>query len=430
MELSNEFKLTFLLPEKFATSQIKHMETFGNIIKFKESKILEKISRLILARNTFMNRQISISFETRIKIIYPELDKNNERISQNIDIRRKIQRQIVLTFVKMLPGNRLINLLEKFVLTHSTNIYSSLKNQGKNAKILILSGGAYSGFESSVISNSKKLKIKNLLLIDNWDNLSSKSIILFEPNATIVWGDEMAKEVVAIHKFTQTNIFKLKPLRFNFPAKSTNPFSGEKYVLFSGSGGLVFPELDMLEKCANELNKLLGDIKLIYRPHPSTISNYIEFRKEFSIRFKDFRNVEIDSSINEYSAQDWYSLADLHRVDHLIKNCEFVITPHSTMLIEAHFNGKPAVALSSSILENKDSPKHWYEYQHLVDYRKNPLLILVEDAGLLKEGLTRAIKLQSDPEIIRSSCQNYISDSSLDFIKELINIIEESESWL
>ena len=63
MELSNEFKLTFLLPEKFATSQIKHMETFGNIIKFKESKILEKISRLILARNTFMNRQISISFE-------------------------------------------------------------------------------------------------------------------------------------------------------------------------------------------------------------------------------------------------------------------------------------------------------------------------------------------------------------------------------
>ena len=237
----------------------------------------------------------------------------------------------------------------------------------------------------------------------------------------------MEKDAVAIHKFTQSNILKLRPLRFNISGVSTTPFSGEKYVLFSGSGGLLFRELDMLEKCAHELNKLMGDTKLIYRPHPTTISNYSEFRKEFSIMFSDFKNVELDSSINESSAQDWYSLVDLHRVDLLIKNCEFVITPHSTMLIEAHFNGKPAVALSSSILEDKDSSKHWYEYQHLVDYRKNPLLILVEEADFLKDALTRAIKLQSDPETIRNSCQNYISDSSLDFVKGLINIIEESE---
>ena len=68
-ELSNKFELIFLLPEKFVTSQTKHMELFGVIVKFRERKILGKISRLILARETFMNQKLSVSFETRIKMI-------------------------------------------------------------------------------------------------------------------------------------------------------------------------------------------------------------------------------------------------------------------------------------------------------------------------------------------------------------------------
>jgi hypothetical protein len=324
----------------------------------------------------------------------------------------------------MLPSSAIIKTLEKFILAHSTNIHLLLKSGADHQKILILSGGAYTGFESSVLLNSQKLGIESFLLIDNWDNLSSKSIILSEPNVAIVWGDEMEKEAITIHKFVTTKIVKLTPLRFHLSSKYPIENFDSKYVVFSGSGGKVIGELDMLEKCAHEMKELSRHTKLIYRPHPITISNYVEFKQNFSRRFNAFENVELDLTISNKSAQEWYSLEDLRRVNYLLENCEFLVTPHSTMLIEAHFKGKPAVALSASILENSDESRNWNEYKHLVDYKRNPLLILVEDANDLKNALKKAIELQSHPQMIKDSCKNYISDDSTDFVQGLINIIE------
>jgi hypothetical protein len=424
VKLKLKYNLTFIISEKISAEESFFLLDYGKVYRFNEIKFLKKITNLVLARKTYLNRYKSKSFETRIRHLYPEIFFTSNKL---LDYRK-----ISVFYIKIKKENVALKSIEQKILKYSTNINKFINSDTSTKHFIILSGGAYSGFETSAISFANQNKINTVLVIDNWDNLSSKSILLAEPKIAVVWGDFMEKEARVIHSFNKTRIYQLTPLRFNYEAKINRHINASKYVLFAGSGGNTENEMELLKKCATIFQNYLTNVDLLYRPHPTTISNYSRFIQEFNSTFNGYINVKIDSSLNELSKNNWYSINDQKRVSDLIVNCEFLITPHSTMLLEANFRGKPAVALSYDILSTSESQSRerndWNEYQHLIDYRKNPYLILVENEGELARSIMSAIAMQDSSVQIKQSCKEFIVDNSSDFYGDIFKIIDKDQS--
>ena len=66
-----------------------------------------------------------------------------------------------------------------------------------------------------LVKISKFLKSKILFLVDNWDNISSKTIFIEKPDAISVWGDQTVKHANLIQKINKKKIFKLGSPKFD-----------------------------------------------------------------------------------------------------------------------------------------------------------------------------------------------------------------------
>ena len=125
-----------------------------------------------------------------------------------------------------------------------------------------------------LVKISKFLKSKILFLVDNWDNISSKTIFIEKPDAISVWGDQTVKHANLIQKINKKKIFKLGSPKFDnyiqLKKKKLSRIINDPYVIFIG---IIKPynEIDALKKLDNEISKnrkIYKNLKVLYRPHP------------------------------------------------------------------------------------------------------------------------------------------------------------------
>ena len=175
------------------------------------------------------------------------------------------------------------------------NLNNNLKNKVLkiNPDIIILPTKASDAYYFDLKKISDKYKIKLLYLIDNWDNVSSKSII-FQQQFYGVWGKQSYNQVKCIHDINLKNIFILGSPRFESYFKLTNKKIKShykfKYILFLEN---TYPrEIIALKYLDDYINKnvALKNFKIIYRPHPWRKSREI-------VNIKNYKNVIIDKQI-------------------------------------------------------------------------------------------------------------------------------------
>ena len=73
--------------------------------------------------------------------------------------------------------------------------------------LVIYPTNAFEPLVSEIPIICKKLDIKSYFLIDNWDNLSSKSILINHPDYISVWGKQTANHARKIQKYQKKSIF-------------------------------------------------------------------------------------------------------------------------------------------------------------------------------------------------------------------------------
>lgn len=270
------------------------------------------------------------------------------------------------------------------------NVHPELKNILENLSpdLVIYPSSAYEAIGNDVVTECNRLNIKSLFLIDNWDNLSSKSVLWKKPSYISVWGQQTKEHAIKIQDIDACKVFKLGTPRFNsyftlrdIDLESPYPF---KYILFVGTT-LPFNEayaLSEMDKVIDSNQSLFANTKIIYRPHPwrqgkDSISQY------------SLKHVELDKQLKEaYFKKDFSEniQPEISYYPKLLQNAEFVTGGLTSMVIEATIFRKPFVGLIHEDDSPITTPRNIYKnYTHFQDIEKMRNIIFCSDLRKIDE---------------------------------------------
>jgi hypothetical protein len=312
--------------------------------------------------SSFIFRIMRTFYLSKSSFTHPVKTLISQATSFKFDLLKKYLAKTKLRFLdSSLLFNKHRNNFEKSHLVNP-DLLSAIK--ATKPSLVIFPSSAYDPAGIDVVKLCRTFKIPSFFLIDNWDNLSSKSILFEKPDYLGVWSQQSLEHAVKIQDFKESNIFILGTPRFDlyFSKRDTNidslfPF---RYVLFVGTA-LAFDEAAALEKIDEiiENNKdLFEGVKVVYRPHPWRHGSD-------TIAGKNLSHVILDPQLESAYLEKNFTTSVQPSLDYypsLIKNAEFVMGGLTTMLIEVLIFRKPYLALVHDDGVNLTSPHNAFKY--------------------------------------------------------------------
>tara|TARA_A100001015_G_scaffold235113_1_gene266807 strand:- start:2622 stop:3734 length:1113 start_codon:yes stop_codon:yes gene_type:complete len=318
------------------------------------------------------------------------------------------------------------------VITKKIEIPNEIKTFLINEKKIDLILMPSSGLDSITLildRISKLNKSKKAVLINNWDNLSSKGSFWYKPEFLGVWGHQMREHAANIQNIPKKNIFitgsptytKYFQIR-NKKIKSPYRF---KYFLFFGPA-LPFDELrvlDNIDKILTNNKKIFKSIKLIYRPHP------FRHPRESEDNFfkKKFKNIILDNQSKTYykkKGSGFYPALKYYPA--LIQNSELVIAPLSTMLLESLIFYKKILIINHEDDYHFTTPRRNLKYfEHLKIIKNNKLFFFSRNLKDMENTLIRCFKESKKNKKEIDNLRDNILINSFNYKNLLSRAIEE-----
>lgn len=386
--LTTKFQIKFLIQDGVALSGNFECEKQVDVIASMPMRNHWRLFELLM----FIRRPVSSTFRFRIKRLYfPSMPANvRDRLGLLKYKLRKIKRFFLwaLFSTLALPG---INILSSAIFRALLEKRGDLEQKIKNFSpdLVIMPSSAHDPLAMEMIRITRKLGAKTLMVVDNWDNLSSKSVMYESPDYVSVWGEQSVQHSNLIHNIPAERVFIGGTPRFDdyfsSRAKKLKSNFKFKYLLFVGTA-LEFDErraLQALDICISE-NSELKNLQIIYRPHPwRQSSNIVEVR--------DLPSVRLDPQIaNAFCSGDKTQQPDLSYYPSLLQNAEGVVGGMTTMLIEALLMRTPYLALIWDDPKYSTNMRHVYEnYMHFRGIEGIGSLILSKSESGLCEDVSR-----------------------------------------
>ena len=264
----------------------------------------------------------------------------------------------------------------KFLETHNYQNLERLISEFK-PDLFIHPSTLDSLYINDLIYYGKKNKIKTIVLMNSWDNPSTKNTVFSYPDLLCVWGEQTKDHALKFMKIPKKNIKVFGAAQFevyrNKCYQSYNQFKSvykikkQKVILYAGSskGTNELRHLDLLDNAIE--NKKLPDIKIIYRPHPWGRGG-LNGEKIFQ---KTWKNISVENDFRKYlkdvSNGIYYKfLSDYSETHNTLSNIDFVISPLSTIIIEAAIHGKSSLCF----LPNEKNAKHMNIERDLIHFQE------------------------------------------------------------
>ena len=214
------------------------------------------------------------------------------------------------------------------------------------------------------LAETRKIGIKTIVAIDNWDNLTSKSVFALTPNYLTVMGKQCVNHAISIHGINSNSVLPFGLPRFDIyrslkkdgvPAKNLTP----KRVLYAGFS-LAHSEKRVVDALADYLDIKYGPgvVEVHYRPHPAPNPRIDDY---------EIKNSHVD--VTEYR--------DLSRTGMPHMNEEFinalaeanvVVGAPTTLMLEAMLVGRPCVLdITSDKFHRTTAGNAAQRYTHMRD---------------------------------------------------------------
>ena len=222
--------------------------------------------------------------------------------------------------------------------------------------------------------------IPMMLLMNSWDNPSLKRSAVGVPDAVVVWGEQtrrhtekfMAVPPERIHVLgaAQFQVFRDPPVRTRDEICAINRIAPTQHVLLyagSSKGNREPVHLRWLNE-AIECGLLEG-VTVLYRPHPYGIAaadarDILEGRLPHVVIEHGTRGFleEVANGRNQ-----GFRITPYSETHDLLNAVDAVISPLSTILIEAGLHGKPMMCF---IPQEEDDNTYWKVLRDLVHFRE------------------------------------------------------------
>ena len=245
-------------------------------------------------------------------------------------------------------------------------------------------------------------KIPFLLLMNSWDNPCIKNTSIYQPSLLGVWGPQTKFHAERYMNLDSKKIRILGAAQFQcFKEEFTqsrddllNEYGlnqNTKLILYAGSskGNDEFRHILYLEKICK---KICSELRILYRPHP-WLSDKETVRKILNLNSK---NIFIDNTMIEFMKQiicegvnRFYS-TDYRHTHNILGAADIVISPLSTILIEALCHGKDAICLIPKEEDEGEFSNIWKSLPCFQDVIKSPGIKTVEDLDDLENVLYKS----------------------------------------
>lgn len=280
---------------------------------------------------------------------------------------------------------------------------------------------------------ARKASIQSMLVYDNWDNLSSKTVILERPDFVVCFGERSKRFAVELHGVAPFSVFALGSARFDvYVDQPRRDYVSRREVLIIGSS-IALEDKAILNLVANWINRQsmnsnFLDYKFSYRPHPAPQGLSINLRNW------QYPEIQVDrfSIENDFSSkgiwQDQQSLASS------LASKKLVIAAPTTLLLEALLSGckvlVPALPVKGI---NTSISKMLSNLEHLKDLKTLPNLVIVNDNQEFWKEIDECLSAQTTLEAISNLGEEVTTEPGTfasRFINVIMNIFEmKHDKW-
>ncbi len=238
-------------------------------------------------------------------------------------------------------------------------------------------------FLNDLVVECRERKLPLVAAMNSWDNPSTKRSVVGKPDLLLVWGPQtkahaqrfigLADHEVMEFGAAQFDVFQTAP-RFDRSefCRSLGIDAAKRLILFAGSNAQT-DEIGTLDRLDAEISSgTLPDVSIVYRPHPWGGGG----RGGARLASKQWSNIRIDPTMNEFiqgvgRGENLISLPDYRDTHDLLCAVDAVVSPLSTILLEALLHGKQAIVfipggdLGSELLTGNLPFLHFSEFLHL-----------------------------------------------------------------
>ncbi len=328
--------------------------------------------------------------------------------------------------VGFIAGYTALKIPSLFISALSMNIEKHFRTTKTDLILYVTSGGASSNSDVLSLIGSK-LKIPTLVVIENWDNLTSKAVFNFKPDFLGVWGRQDLEASINLHDFSPENVFEIgSPRVSKLISNHKQESTSSKKILFAG-GSTDFPfELEWL-KYSFSLAQNLGR-SFIYIPHPA---NYSSLRKYLNCETDNVFSAIPKQVSQLIKSKDGKSLPDLDLYTPIFHDAWVTISPYSTMLLESLLLGIPTVGIDFNDFVKGSEVWASQAFEHFHNLETFDSYFRVTQFIELEQTLTRLaeIKVRETPALLIGErslySQNIFYDTSAIFVDKLSVAVKE-----
>ncbi len=246
-----------------------------------------------------------------------------------------------------LPGRLLSALDRRVFFAQDRGISEFLRRE--RAQLVLAPASAMDTYSHLVLRSAGHLGIPSAMLVSHWDYFSKKGMLRVSPDRIYVWGEDMRRSAIEHNGLDPSTIavvgapqFEkyLQPLEARREAARTRLGiqPSTRLVFFPGTSA-PFDEgsvIALLDKAISE-QTALRHVRILYRPHPRAWQR----RSASDVDPANLPNVALDDPASPGGT------SEEHYLD-LMAGIDAVVSPFSTMTLEAALCGKPSLCVGFS----------------------------------------------------------------------------------
>lgn len=299
-----------------------------------------------------------------------------------------------------------------------------------------LPGGHY--FDDLFFEKTRA-KIPLIFIMNSWDNPSTGRFASGKPDIFLAWGEQTKKHAIEYQGMKSEDIIKFGAAQFEVYSSQPkldrkefcqiNEIDDDDTIILYAGGSLGTNEFDHLKLLEQQIES--GIVKksvVVYRPHPwGGGANAAE-----KIIEGQWRHVTIESSMRDYLLQIkergyHLSFPDYEHTHSVLSAVDCVISPLSTILIEAALHGKPIMCFLPIEEIEARAFQTVHRFPHFQDLQHNPEVILASGRDELITKLPNLISRVGDVNLSKKlieECEYFVANHKLPYSDRLIDLVE------
>ena len=349
-------------------------------------------------------------------------NKSHFRARVEFEIKRLGRRNVFLAKMGGLP---IIYQVLKFIFSTYLGIHKDVDQLLKEEKPdLLIHPSLLNGyFINELFKASKKFNLKLIILMNSWDNCSTRAFCTGYPDKLVVWGEQtkmhakqflnMPEDKIECFGSAQFEIYKTLPNDTREElGKFFNVNPSKKILLYAGVSNSK-NETKILKMLENAIKKSeLPDCHVIYRPHPWRRDLMKGEENFFDI---SWNHISMDPTMIKFykscltnPTKNIY-LADYQISNKLLTLVDGVISPLSTMLIESLIKGKPVLAFFPDFNKNEPLVLNHIHYAEFIEFEETNSCFKEIDFIPSCRRLIRQIESDSYSKILKKKAEFFVS---------------------